>query len=127
MWLSPFSPAVSGQLTVHREEYVAMDDVRVYTGTLVADLVLAHARSIKERRKPLQALMQRLLNQDFAIAQVGPADLTQRVFLAITAVSGSDGLLSKRLATAERMLFGSEFEIADLQREISSYAAPSHR
>ena len=48
-----------------------MDDVRVYTGTLVADLVLSYARSIKERRKPLQALIQRLRNHDFAVAQVG--------------------------------------------------------
>ena len=102
-----------------------MDDVRVYTGTLVADLVLSYARSIKERRKPLQALIQRLRNHDFAVAQVGPADLTQRVFLAVTAVSGSESLLQKRLATAERMLFASEFEVADLQRELSVYSAPS--
>ncbi len=102
-----------------------MDDVRVYTGTLVADLVLPYARSIKERRKPLQALIQRLRNRDFAVAQVGPADLTRRVFLAVTAVSGSESLLQERLATAERMLVASEFEVADLQRELSVYSAPS--
>jgi uncharacterized protein YlxP (DUF503 family) len=102
-----------------------VDDVRVYTGTLVADLVLAHARSIKERRKPLHALVQRLRNHDFATAQVGPTDLTQRVFLAITAVSGSDGQLEERLAAAERLLFSSDFEVADLRREVTSYTAPS--
>jgi uncharacterized protein YlxP (DUF503 family) len=104
-----------------------MDDIRVITGTLVADLVLAHARSIKERRKPLHALVQRLRNHDFSVAQVGPADLTQRVFLAVSAVAGTSGQLEERLAVAERMLFGSEFEIADLQRRITTYSAPSRR
>lgn len=102
-----------------------MDDVRVYTGTLIADLVLSHARSMKERRKPLHALVQRLRNHDFATAQVGPADLTQRVFLAVSAVSASEGRLVERLAEAERMLFASDFEVADLQRELSAYSAPS--
>jgi uncharacterized protein YlxP (DUF503 family) len=104
-----------------------MDDVRVYTGTLILDLVLPHARSIKERRKPLQALKQRLLNHDFAISQVGPADLTQRVFLAVTAVSGSDGKLAERLDAAERIVFASDFEVADVARELSTYSAPSGR
>lgn len=93
----------------------------------MVDLVLGHARSIKERRKPLQALQQRLRNHDYAIAQVGPADLMQRVFLAVTAVSGSEGQLAERLDAAERMLFASDFEIADVQREVSSYSAPSLR
>jgi uncharacterized protein YlxP (DUF503 family) len=102
-----------------------VDDVRVYTGTIVADLVLSHARSIKERRNPLQALVQRLRNHDFAAAQVGPADLSQRVFLAIGAVSGSEGQLGERLDVAERMLFASEFEVADLQRQVTTYSAHS--
>lgn len=102
-----------------------MDDVRVFTGTLVADLILPQARSIKDRRKPLQALVQRLRNHHFATAQVGPSDLTQRVFLAITAVSGTEGVLAERLAAAERMLFASPFEVADLKVERSGYSAPS--
>lgn len=102
-----------------------MDDVRVYTGTLLADLVLATARSKKDRRKPLQALLQRLRNQDFAVAQVGPADLTQRAFLAIVAVSGSESRLSERLDAGERMLYTSEFEVADVRREITSSTSSS--
>ncbi len=66
---------------------VEMDDVRVYTGTLIADLVLQEAHSLKDRRKPLRALVQRLRNHDFSVAQVGPADLMRRVFLAISVVS----------------------------------------
>jgi len=102
-----------------------MDDVRVYHGLLVADLVLAHARSIKERRKPLQALIQRLRNHDFAVAQVGPVDLIQRAFLGVAAIASSETLLAERLDAAERMLFGSEFEVADLHREVLGYSAPS--
>jgi uncharacterized protein YlxP (DUF503 family) len=102
-----------------------MDDVRAYSGFLVADLVLSHARSIKERRKPLQALIQRLRNHDFAVAQVGPTDLTRRAFVGVAAVASSETLLAERLDAAERMLFASEFEVADLHRDVLGYSAPS--
>ena len=102
-----------------------MDDVRIYTGTLVADLVLGEARSLKERRGPQRALTQRLKNLDFAVAQVGPADLTQRLFLAVTAVSGEESELADRLDGAERVLFASDFEVADLRRLISVETFPS--
>ena len=55
-----------------------MDDVRIYSGTLTADLVMTSARTLKDRRGPLRALIQKLKNQDLAVAQVGPADLIQR-------------------------------------------------
>ncbi len=112
-------------VTLCTEKGNGVDDVRVYTGTLVADLILAHTRSIKERRKPLQALLQRLRNHDFAVAQVGPSDLIQRVFVAVTAVSGSESRLNDLLDTAERMLFASEFEVADIRREIRGYTSSS--
>jgi uncharacterized protein YlxP (DUF503 family) len=97
-----------------------VDDVRTYTGTLIADLILPAARSLKERRGPLRALQQRLRNHDFATAQVGPADLTQRVFLAVTAVSGTAGKTEELLDKAERIVFASEFEVGDLRREVHS-------
>ena len=95
-----------------------MDDVRTFTGTLIADLVLPHARSLKERRGPQRALVQRLRNHDFAVAQVGPADLHQRLFLAISVVSGSESLLEELLAETERLIFASDFEVGELRRLI---------
>ena len=65
-------------------------------------------------------MAQRLRNQDFAVAQVGPADLTQRAFLAVTAVSGTEGGTDDLLDKAERLIFASEFEVADLRRSINS-------
>lgn len=97
-----------------------MDDVRVYTGTLIADLVLQEARNLKERRRPLRSLTQRLRNHDFAVAQVGPSDLIQRVFLAISVVSGCETQVTEMLDEAERILFGSDFEVGDLRRQIQS-------
>ncbi len=102
-----------------------MDDVRAHTGTLIADLVLPHAGSLKERRQALRSLTQRLRNLDLAIAQVGPADLTQRVFLAVAAVSGEVAALAGRLDAAERLLYESDFEVAALQREVTSWSGPS--
>ncbi len=95
-----------------------MDDVRTFTGTLIADLVLPHARSLKDRRGPQRALVQKLKNNDFAVAQGGPAELVQRLFLAVTAVSGSESLLEELLDGAERLLFASDFEVGELRRLI---------
>lgn len=95
-----------------------MDDVRTYTGTLVADLVLPEAHSLKDRRGPLRALVQRLRNRDLAVAQVGPADLRQRVFLAVAAVSGREGAVDEQLDVAERILYASEFEVGALTRDV---------
>ena len=96
-----------------------MDDVRTYTGTLVADLVLTSSRSLKDRRGPQRTLVQKLRKLDFAVAQVGPADLVQRLFLAVTAVSGSETQVEELLDGAERVLFASDFEVADLRRHIT--------
>ena len=104
-----------------------MDDVRIHTGTLIVDLVLLASRSLKDRRGPQRALLQRLRNADFAAAQVGPADLVQRWFLAVTAVSGSCTQLDELLDGAERLIFASEFEVADLRRLGSSESFPSAR
>lgn len=91
----------------------------MYTGSLVADLVLTGARSLKDLRAPLRALAQRLRNHGFAVARVGPADLTQRAFLAVGAVSGEPELAEARLDEAERLLYDSPFEIADLRRGVT--------
>lgn len=94
--------------------------MRIFTGTLIADLLLPAARTLKERRGPLRSLLQKLRNQDFAVAQVGPSELTQRVFLAISAVSGQAQMVDDLLDGAERIIFASDFEVADLNRNIDS-------
>ncbi len=95
-----------------------MDDVRTFNGTLIADLVLPHARNLKERRGPQRALVQKLRNNDFAVAQVGPADLVQRLFLAVAVVSGSESVLEELLDGAERIIFASAFEVGEVRRLI---------
>jgi uncharacterized protein YlxP (DUF503 family) len=97
---------------------VAMDDVRTYTGTLVADLVLPGARSLKDRRAPLRSLVQRLRDRDLAAAQVGPPDLQQRAFIAVAAVSGSAAGVDELLDAAERILFASDFEVGAVTRDV---------
>ncbi len=97
----------------------------MYTGSLVADLILGGARSLKDLRAPLRALAQRLRNQGFTVARVGPAGLSQRAFLAIAAVSGEPELVEARLDEAERLLYDSPFEIADLRRGVAVETFPS--
>jgi uncharacterized protein YlxP (DUF503 family) len=95
-----------------------VDDVRTYAGTMTADLVMTAARNLKERRAPLRALMQKLKNQGFAVAQVGPPDLIQRCFLAIGVVSGEESQADGLLDAAERIIYASAFEVGDLRRHI---------
>ena len=102
-----------------------MDDVRIHTGTLVADLVLPHAQSIKERRQALRSLVQRLLNRRFSVAQVGPADLRQRAFVAVAVVASSASGLDGLLDEAERLIFASAFDVADLRRDVRQEGFPS--
>jgi len=95
-----------------------VDDVRTYSGTLTADLVMTAARTLKDRRSPLRALVQKLKNQDFAVAQVGPPDLIQRCFLAVGTVSSEESRVDGLLDAAERIIFASDFEVGELRRDI---------
>ncbi|MBK6898593.1 MAG: DUF503 family protein [bacterium] len=102
-----------------------MDDIRVTTGMLVLDLRLPHATSLKERRQELRSLMDRLRRQEFAAAQVGPADLQQRAFVAVAAVAGAPAQLEERLDQAEALAFGTAFEVAVLRRETGAWSGRS--
>jgi len=104
-----------------------MDDLRVHTCTLVADLQLRWAADLKDRRKELRSLVERLRREGFAVAQVGPADLQQRAFLAVTDVSGSPSRLEERLDAAERLLLASEFEVGRLERLEHTWTDTSYR
>jgi uncharacterized protein YlxP (DUF503 family) len=95
-----------------------LDDVRTFTGTLTADLVLTSARNLKDRRGPLRALVQKLKNQDLAVAQVGPADLIQRCFLSVGAVSSEEAQVEGLLDAAEHIIFASGFEVGEFRRDI---------
>jgi uncharacterized protein YlxP (DUF503 family) len=99
-----------------------MDDLRAHTGTLIVDLRLPYSTGLKDRRRALRPLLDKLGQADFAVSQVGPADLSARVWLAICAVSGRASLLEERLDLAERMLFQSEFEIFVVSREIRTFS-----
>ncbi len=95
-----------------------MDDVRLHSGTLLADLRLPGAQSIKDRRQALRSVVQRLRNRHLGVAQVGPVDLRQRAFLLIGAVAGDAAGLDGQLDAAERVLFASDFEVAELRRDV---------
>ena len=76
------------------------------------------ARTLKDRRSPLRALVQKLKNQGFAVAQVGPPDLIQRCFLAVSTVSSEESRVDGLLDAAERIIFASDFEVGELRRNI---------
>ena len=102
-----------------------MDDIRSHTGTLIADIRLSGSITLKDRRRELRPLLQKLLQNDLAVSQIGPSDLTARVFLAIATVSGTPSIVDERLDLAERILFQTPFEILILRRDINTWSGSS--
>lgn len=99
-----------------------MESIKVFNGLLVVDLYLPGCSSLKDRRKPLRSLMQKLHNQNLSATQFGNADLHQRVFLAVSAVSGNAVKLEELLDAAERIILGSSFEMRIIQRETKTFS-----
>lgn len=99
-----------------------MESVKVFSGLLVVDLLLPGCLSLKDRRKPLRSLLQKLHNQDFSATQFGKADLHQRVFLAVSVVSGNAVKLEELLDAAERVILDSSFEMRVIQRDTNTFS-----
>jgi hypothetical protein len=102
-----------------------MDYVRVATTLLVLDLVLPGAVSIKDRRRELRSLIDRLRHLDLSVAQVGPTDLQQRAWVAVTSVSGAAHLADERIDEAERLAFESPFSVTVVHRGEGVWSGPS--
>jgi len=96
--------------------------VKVFTGTLCADVRLGAVRSLKEKRstiRPIVAEIQRRFS--VSVAETGYHDLYRRAEIGVAVVSGEARQCRDVLDAVERLLASRpEIEILDVRRQLFS-------
>jgi len=92
--------------------------VSYYLALMRVEFYFRGARTLKDRRKHLNSVRDRLSNLGFSVAQVGPVELASQAFLVAVASSGSVSMAEKILERAERVVHGPEWELACLTKDI---------
>ena len=77
----------------------------MFTGSLVADLLLGDVRSLKEKRSVLRPVVAELRRRyAVAAAEVGDADLHRRTQVGVAAVATDAAHVSELLDACERLI-----------------------
>lgn len=92
-----------------------------FVGVLTADCVLATARSLKDKRKPLAALRASLTRATgCSVCEVDDHDIVGRARLSVSFVGRSGGDVEHLCDVAERVLYAGPFEIVSVDRHLLS-------
>ncbi len=92
-----------------------------FVGVVTADCVLASARSLKDKRKPLAGLRASLTRATgCSVCEVDDHDIVGRARLSLSFVGRSGTDVTRLCEVAERVLYGGEFEIVHVDRHIVS-------
>jgi uncharacterized protein len=77
----------------------------MYVGALRVEFALRGARSLKDKRKPLRSLRDRVRSKfNSSFAEVGLQDTRQRVLVGLALVDATEARLRERLAAVRRYL-----------------------
>ncbi|MHC4871722.1 MAG: DUF503 domain-containing protein [Planctomycetota bacterium] len=77
----------------------------MFVGALKAEFTIPGCRSLKEKRKPLRSLKERVKNKfNCSVSEVGFNDKWQRVALGIAVTAGEEKLLREQLDSIKRFL-----------------------
>jgi uncharacterized protein len=92
----------------------------VFTGSLVADLLLGDVHSLKEKRAVVRPVVAELRRRyAVAAAEVGDADLHRRAQVGVAAVAADAGHVTEVLDACERLLAGRpEVELLSVRRQL---------
>jgi hypothetical protein len=94
----------------------------VFTGSLIADLLLGDVHSLKEKRSVVRPIVAELRRRfDVAAAEVGDLDLHRRVQVGVATVSGEAAQVADVLDACERLLAGRpEVTLLSTHRQLHS-------
>jgi uncharacterized protein YlxP (DUF503 family) len=94
----------------------------VFTGSLVADLLLGDVHSLKEKRAVVRPVVAELRRRyAVAAAEVGDADLHRRARVGVAAVAADAGHVTEVLDACERLIAGRpELELLSVRRRLVS-------
>lgn len=88
-------------------------------GWIRADLLIPMSHSLKDKRRPLRSLLEKLRNRfHVSAAEVDCQDLHQRAVIGVALVSGDGGLLAEQMrAVKEFILNNPECQVLDIDAE----------
>jgi hypothetical protein len=92
----------------------------LFTGSLVADLLLGDVRSLKEKRSVVRPVVAELRRRyAVAAAEVGDAGLHRRVQVGVAAVAADAVHVTEVLDACERLIAGRpEVELLSVRRQL---------
>lgn len=97
-----------------------------YVGVLTVHLRLTFSASLKDRRKVVRSLLDRIRNRwDVSAMDMGPDNDWVNAVLAFSAVGTSRSMADERLGSVRDFLYGEEeygeFEVLDSRQEVNSF------
>ena len=94
----------------------------MFTGSLVADLLLGDVHSLKEKRSVVRPVVAQLRREfSVAAAEVGDLDLHRRVQVGVATVAGDPAQVTDVLDACERLLAGRpEMTLLSTHRQLFS-------
>lgn len=94
----------------------------MFTGSLVADLLLGDVHSLKEKRAVVRPVVAELRRRyAVAAAEVGDADLHRRVQVGVAAVAADAAYVTEVLDACERLIAGRpEVDLLSVRRRLFS-------
>ncbi len=95
-----------------------MHGPRAWTAVILAEVHFPGARTLKDRRSVLRSILDRLKGAGFSTAQVGPADLPGRAWIAASGCAGSESAARSMAAAADAVLEDPRAEVAGRWTEI---------
>ncbi len=84
-------------------------------------LHLRHAQSLKDKRRVVQSLMQKLRNEGFSAAETGYADELKRASLGYTFAARSSNLVRRKVEEVDRLLVG-DYLVVEHKRDVVDYS-----
>jgi len=92
-----------------------------YVGVGQVSLLLRHAQSLKDKRRVVQGILQKLRNQGFSAAEVSFKDEPKRSVLGFSYVGSQPAELERIIDDALRLFIG-DFEVLDSQRCVFDFS-----
>ncbi len=88
-------------------------------GWLRVDLLIPMAHSLKEKRRPLKSLMEKLRHKfNIAVAEVDCQDLHGRAVIGIALVASDGGVLAREMQAVKEFIYNNpECQVADIREQ----------
>jgi len=83
-------------------------------------LHIRHAQSLKDKRRVLQSLVQKLRNEGFSVTESGHADDPKRGSIGYAFAASSPAFVRQRLEEVDRMLLG-DFMVVEHRKDVVDY------